>query len=276
MKKENLEGWSIIFSSKSRKLSIRNGFHSFVILLGALLLLVVNTRAQYRDSWAIPWNNPVSATLSTNVWNNWTYYQLQQRKAKGQAGGSTNTAPATPAENMGSSPLGTPLSFRPTGTRLTADRLAVMIGHTPEEKAQVANWLTIIFDEFDKQAIRYKRPNDLALAISYFLGQNAAIFHGEPDPRDEQFVELSDTVSFVFGNDAGLRNLSDQQKQELFEMLVGFTGLTYASYQNALKRADQETLRESRRLAGINLKSITHISPERINFTAQGLTIKPE
>jgi len=276
MKIESMQGKSIFPFSEDRRSFVRCGFYCSVILFSTLLLFAVNSQAQYGDSWGIPWNNPISATLSTSVWNNWTVYQLQQRKAKEQAGSSAAAAPAESAASAGSSVVGSPLSFRPSGTRLTTNKLADMIGHTPEEKAQVANLLTIIFSEFDKQAIRYERPNDLALAISFFLGQNAAIFQGKPDPRDEQFVELSDTVNSAFGNNAGLRNLRDQQKQELYEMLVGFTGLTYAAYQDALKRGDQENLRETRRLAGINLKSITHIAPERIDFTAQGLAIKPE
>lgn len=225
-------------------------------------------------SFGVNYSNPIAASVSNSTWSNWVVYQTQVRQQKSQAGatsgGSSNpTATSAPAPALGA------LSFRPSGTRLTTNKLAEMIGHTPQEKTQVATLLTVIFDEFDKQGVRYGKPNDLCLAIGFFLGQNATIYHGEPDPKDEQFVELSDTVNYALGNNAGLRNLSNQQKQELYETLVGFTGLTYAGYQDALKRNDQPNIQECRRLAGINLKAITHIDPDKINFTAQGLSIKP-
>jgi hypothetical protein len=44
---------------------------------------------------------------------------------------------------------------------------------------------------------------------------------------------------------------------------------------DAKKRGDLETAKSMQQLAGLNLKAITHINPERINFTDQGLTIKP-
>ncbi len=271
MKENRMSGPWLTFSNKWQSCFIGR-IAGFILALTSVLVVVA--QAQHGDSWGIPWNNPVSATLSTNVWNNWTIYQLQQRKAKEEAGGGA-VAP-TPSASTTSNTGGTPLIFRPTGTRLSTNKLADLIGHTPDEKAQVASWLTIIFDAFDKQAVRYGRPNDLALALSYFLGENATIFRGKPDPRDEQFVELSDTLNSAFGNNSGLRNLRDSQKQELYEMLVGFAGLTYAIYQDALKRGDKENLREAQRLAGINLKSLTHIAPERIDFTIQGLAIKRE
>ena len=58
-------------------------------------------------------------------------------------------------------------------------------------------------------------------------------------------------------------------------MLVSYTGLVYLTYQDAKRRGDVENVKAMRQLAGLNLKAITHIDPERIDFTEQGLTITP-
>ncbi len=252
----------------------RSKRQAVVLALATVLLFAAGVDAQYMGSFGINYNNPIAASVSNSTWSNWIVYQTQVRQQKGQAAATGSAAPA-PTSATTPAPPQAALGFHPTGTRLTTNKLADMIGHSPQEKTQVATLLTVIFDEFDKQAVRYGKQNDLSLAIGYFLGQNTTIYHGQPDPKDEEFVELSETVNYAFGNNAELRNLTNQQKQELYEMLVGFAGLTYASYQDALKRNDQANIQGCRRLAGINLKSITHVDPAKINFTAQGLSIKP-
>jgi hypothetical protein len=77
------------------------------------------------------------------------------------------------------------------------------------------------------------------------------------------------------GQNAAFAKMNDRQKQEMHEMLVSYTGLVYLTYMDAKKRGDLETAKSMQQLAGLNLKAITHINPERINFTDQGLTIKP-
>jgi hypothetical protein len=142
-------------------------------------------------AFGVPYNNPVSATLSTNVWNNWTIYQLQQKKLHGSqgsvAGGSAASSSAPTASESQAAQKRTQaveasLKFHPTGTRLLAPKLVETLGKTQAQKDQVAAILTAIFQEFDKQAIKLGKPNDLAFALSYFLAQNATLYRGRPDP----------------------------------------------------------------------------------------------
>lgn len=258
----------------------RSSIRPFLLVLSLLLIQPATAHAQYGDSWGIPWNNPVSATLSTNVWNNWTIYQLQQRKAHGAAAGSSqgSAAPrtATPAPAPPARPDTSYLRFRPSGTRLTATKLADQIGSTPAEKQQLAADLNTIYQAFDQQAARLGKPNDLGLALSYFLAQNTVMYRSKPDPTDAQFVELSNVLSSWLAENGALKNLTNQQKQELYETLVAFTGLAQAGYQQAMAQGNQENLQAVRHLAGVNLKSITHIAPDRFDFTEQGLTIQPQ
>ncbi len=218
----------------------------------------------------------MSASLSTSVWNNWTIYQLQQRQAQGASGPASAPSASQPATPGGTTFDESSLRFHATGTRLLLHALANKIGQTPAQQEQMVAVLNALFQEFDKQAARLGMPNDLAFDLSYFLAQNATVFHGGADPKDAQFLDLRATVLAAVGQSGGLGNLTDQQKQEFHEMLVAFTGLVYLGYQDAMKRGDREGVQSYRRLAGLNLKAITHIEPERINITDQGLTIRPE
>lgn len=57
-------------------------------------------------------------------------------------------------------------------------------------------------------------------------------------------------------------------------MLVACTGLAHLGYQDSMERGNQKNVEDFRQIAGLNLKLITHIESERIEFTAQGLAIK--
>ena len=264
-------------------LSLAAGLACF---MAACLVLAASLPAwaqSYMGAFGVPFNNPVSATLSTSAWNNWTIYQLQQKKA-GASGSSAAGRSSTSSSTSSSNPSSTrpttqaaeeSLRFRPTGTRLLAPKLVDELGKTPAQKEQVSAILNLLFQEFDKQAVKLGKPNDLAFALSYFLAQNATVFRGKPDPKDEQFVELRETVVTLMGQNDGFAKMTDRQKQELHEMLVSYTGLVYLTYQDAKRRGDVENVKAMRQLAGLNLKAITHIDPERIDFTEQGLTITP-
>lgn len=234
-------------------------------------------------SFGVPYNNPVSASISNSVWSNWIVYQAQQKKAQGSSGASTGTSSA-PAPSASESQAAqkraraveASLKFHPTGTRLLAPKLVDELGKTQAQKDQVSAILNVLFQEFDKQAVKLGRPNDLAFALSYFMAQNATVYRGKPDPRDEQFLDLRETIVTAMGQNEAFTKMTDRQKQEMHEMLVSYTGLVYLTYQDAKKRGDQQTAKTMRELAGLNLKAITHIEPERIDFTAEGLTIRKQ
>jgi len=243
-------------------------------------------QAQYMGSFGINYSNPVAASISNSTWSNWVVYQTQQRKAQGAQGssaGADTASSAAPAPSARESQAAqrraraveASLKFQPTGTRLLEPSLVEQLGKTPEQKQQVTAILNLLFQEFDKQATKLGKPNDLAFALSYFLAQNATVFRGKPDPKDEQFLELRETILYAMGQNAAFAKMTDRQKQEMHEMLVSYTGLVYLTYMDAKKRGDLETAKSMQQLAGLNLKAITHINPERINFTDQGLTIKP-
>ena len=64
--------------------------------------------------------------------------------------------------------------FRSTGTQLKTREIANLI--SPGD-TQVFTVLTTILEEFDKEAQKLGKPNDLALALSFFFATNANIYH---------------------------------------------------------------------------------------------------
>ena len=166
-----------------------------------------------------------------------------------------------------------PVLFRPTGTQLKTREIANLID---AGNAQVFTILTTILQEYEKGARAAGHANDLALALSFFFATNASIYHDAGQPADPPMVELRDTIAEALVEGNALSSMSNRQKQEMYETLVLFTGFTLATYEEGKQGGNAETVKVSQQLAGQNLLALTGISPDKINFTDQGLSIERE
>jgi hypothetical protein len=175
-------------------------------------------------------------------------------------------------ENKRTIPTGTDAAvrFRSTGTQLKTREIANTIDAGSE---QVFTIMSTILTEYEKGARAAGHPNDLALALSFFFATNASIYHDADQPSDAAMMELRDAIAegLVEGN--VLSGVTDRHKQEMYETLVIFTGFALATYQEGKQGSNAETVKVSRQLAGQNLLAITGISPDKISFTNQGLSI---
>ena len=160
--------------------------------------------------------------------------------------------------------------FRSTGTQLKTREIANLID---AGNAQVFNIMSTILTEYEKGARAAGHPNDLALALSFFFATNASIYHNAGEPADPAMMELRDAITEALVEGKALNGVSDRQKQEMYETLVIFTGFTLATYQEGKQGGNAETVKVSRQLAGQNLMAVTGISPDKISFSAQGLSI---
>lgn len=232
----------------------------FLILL--VLVACVPAAAQYKDSLGGNWNNPTSATITNIIMDRYARRRLEKNLA---AKHSSTGAPAAKL-NDGS------LHFRSTGTELKTREIANLIN---AGNPQVLTIMTTILQEYEKAARAAGKPNDLALALSFFFATNASVYHDAGIPADPPVMELRDTIAELLVEGNAFSSVSDRQKQEMYETLVLFTGFALAVYQEG-KGGNAESLKISQQLAGQNLQAITGISPDKINFTDQGLSIERE
>ena len=230
-----------------------------------LLVLVAGTPAvaQYKDSLGGNWNNPTSATITNIIMDRYARRRLE----KNLAAKHSSTGATTVAKLNDSS-----LQFRSTGTQLKTGEIANLMN---AGNAQVLTILTTILQEYEKGARAAGKPNDLPLALSFFFATNASVYHDGGIPGDAQVMELRDTIAEALVEGNALHSVSDRQKQEMYETLVLFTGFALAVYQEG-KGGNAESLKISQQLAGQNLLAVTGLSPDKINFTAQGLSIERE
>lgn len=246
----------------------------FLILL--VLVTFVPAVAQHMpDGLGGGFSNPAGAAITRTITDRIARRNRERRLAAARRSGVSSTArtssdPAQPVAKLNEASV----LFRPTGTQLKTREIANLID---AGNPQVLKLLTVLLEEFDKGARAAGHPNDLALALSFFLATNASVYHDGGQPADPPMVELRDTIAEALVEGNALNGVTDRQKQEMYETLVIFTGFALATYQEGKQGGNADTVKVSRQLAGQNLQALIGISPDKITFTDQGgLNIETE
>ena len=235
----------------------------FLILL--LLLACSPAVAQKTEGLGGSWKNPASATITNIIMDRYARRRQEKNLAAKRSGAP---APGSSAAKLNDASL----HFRPSGTQLKTREIADLIS---PGNPQIFQLMGALLDEYEKSARAAGRPNDLALALSFFFATNASVYHDAGQPTDPKMLELRETIAEALVNGNAFSGVSDRQKQEMYETLVLFTGFALAVYEEG-KGGNAESLKVSQQLAGQNLLAVTGISPDKINFTNQGLSIERE
>jgi len=243
------------------------------ILISLLLVTCGPVVAQYSDRLGGNWNNPASATITNIVMDRLARRRLEKRLGAKHSESDTTTAAHDTSAGFNDAAV----RFRSTGTQLKTREIANLFAAPPDPNNEtVFTLLKTLLQEFDKGARAAGKPNDLALALSFFFATNASVYHDAGQPSDPQMVELRNTIAEALVEGNALNGVTDRQKQEMYETLVLYAGFALATYQEAKQLNSAETLKVSQQLAGLNLLAVTGISPDKISFTDQGLSIERE
>jgi hypothetical protein len=223
------------------------------LLISLMLVACAPGAAQYTDRLHDDWNNPTGTTITNIILDRYAQSHQEKRNSRQSA-----------------KPSDASLHFRSTGTQLKTQEIANLIG---SGNPQVPAIMTALLNEYEKGARAAGKPNDLALALSFFFATNSSVYHDAQQPSDRQMLELRETIAEALIEGNALNGASDRQKQEMYETLVLFTGFALAAYQEGKQNSSLETVKVSQQLAGQNLLAITGISPDKISFTNRGLSI---
>ena len=218
-------------------------------------------------------NTPAGGTITKTIEDRITQRNRERLPAARRSGASATARTSSPGSREPAAKLNeASVLFRPTGTQLKTREIANLID---AGNPQVLKLLGVILEEFDKGARKAGHPNDLALALSFFLATNASIYHDAGQPADPPMVELRNTIAEALAEGNALSSMNDRKKQEMYETLVLFTGFALAIYEEG-KAGNAESLKISQQLAGEYLLAVMGISPDKITFTDQGLNIERE
>jgi hypothetical protein len=234
----------------------------------------------------VPFNNPISASLSTMIWGNINRAAIQgaQRAQSGRSSTSSTSSRSSASASSrtnSSAPAGTSaasnsteiipayrhyraVQFKPTGTRLILNEYLKAIKISENEKGELRELIPAIWDVYEEEAVLKGYPTDVALAFVSFIGLNSHIYAGRTAKLSvsfEQNIGLRDMVAEHVTKNGAFNNFNDRQKQELYELFILLGGLTFHYYLKAVKANDLEEIRNLRLIAAQNLR-LLGIEPE--------------
>jgi hypothetical protein len=151
------------------------------------------------------------------------------------------------------------VQFKSTGTRLTLQPYLDAVQITEKEKKEIKEVILKIYTDYEAAAALKGLPNDWALAYVSYVGINNHIYYGQkekPIIPFEQNVGLRDVVAEQATSNELFKNVTDKEKQELYELMVMLSGLTYYFYEKALKENNAEEIKNCKLSAAQHLQIV--------------------
>jgi len=197
----------------------------------------------------------------------------REKRGSGQvsAGGRPKAARATaaaPAAIDNSAAF-----FKPDPRADTMAKIADELGTNPTERQQLRQLFTATKIEFEKQVASKGRSNNLPAAFTLFIASTVTVYRDDPEPSDQATDKLWDGMSGALTESPEMSNLSDSEKQQLYDMLVAFSGFVLAGYMESKKSGDADTLKVFQTLSGELIRTVLKTDPATLRFSKDGLDI---
>ena len=208
------------------------------------------------------YNQMFSNMLSNRIWDSIYeqsspgYKEAKQRliDSKSNSSNQTSNIQVTPSQ------MNSAVQFKPTGTRLMTQKFADGLSDNFKlEKAGLKEMLAAFLDKYDAEAAAKGYSNDLALALVSYIALNRRVYSGATEKLIlpfEQNVKLRDAIAEYAVQNGTFKNMTEQQRQEMYEALVMVGVFTHFIYEEAKKSNNAQALKEIKHLAKQNLKSI--------------------
>ncbi len=177
--------------------------------------------------------------------------------------------PAVPVSNVDESVA----FFKPDPRSDTMAKLADELGSNPTERQQLRLLFTTTRQVFEKEVAAKGRSNNLPAALTFFIASTVTVYRDDPEPSDRAIDNLWDGMSGALAEMPELSNLTDAEKQQLYDVLVAFSGFVLAGYMEGKNSGDAETLSTFKTLSGELIRSVLKTEPDRLRFGKDGLNI---
>ena len=204
------------------------------------------------------------ATMRQAMINKFGLAAVEKAEAEAKRGqpssapqGLTVSAPPPAPKNLG--------AFKP-GKSTVPTQLGDALGTTPEEKAAVAMLATETRKAFEAQPETKAWRNNVAGALAFFIIGNATIASGGEEPSDATSQALFTALNQTLDESPDFAKASAKDKQQLYELLIGFTGLPLAIYTEGKERGDEGQVKRAQELAAKLLELVLKVDASKVKL----------
>jgi uncharacterized protein DUF6683 len=204
----------------------------------AVIMLSQQSVAQLANFYSSPgYSSFVNNMISNSIWKS-----AMDSYTKEYKGGSTvhqsDSSNSSVPEVVPEYRQFRAVQFKPTGTRLTLQEYLDAVDASAKDKEELKELILKIFKDYEAAAAQKGLANDWALAYVSCMGLNNLIYYGhkeKPILPFEQNVGLRDVVAETATDNGLFKNITDNQKQQQYELLIILGALSYHYYEKACK-----------------------------------------
>lgn len=163
--------------------------------------------------------------------------------------------------------------FKPDPRADTMAKIADELGTNANERQQLLQLFNATKTAFEKEVAANGRSNNLPAAFTFFIASTVTVYRDDPEPSDQATDKLWDGMSGALSEMPELSNLSNAEKQQLYDMLIAFSGFVLAGYMESKTSGDAQTLKVFQTLSGELIRTVLKTDPARLRFSKDGLDI---
>jgi len=209
------------------------------------------------------------ATMRQAMINKWglaAVEKAEREAAQGKAppaSGPQVEAPPKPPKNVG--------AFKPDKKVNVGKTLADGLGGTPEEKQLVTAIFQATKQAFEAQKETQAWKNNVAGALAFFIVGNVTIYQGGAEPSDESSQALFEAINRTLDEVPEFAKMSNKDKQQLYDLLIGFTGMPLAMATEANEKKDEQGAAAAKALSGQLIQLVLKVDPAKLKVENGGL-----
>lgn len=185
--------------------------------------------------------------------------EREAKAGKSLPAGMQVTAPVPQSKHSG--------AFKPAKTSQYAKQLGDSLGTTAEEKNAISQIAVATKQAFEAQPETQTWRNDVAGALTFFLLGNLTVAADAEEPSNEASQALFNAIGLAIDATPELAKASAKEKQQLYETLIGFTGVPLAIYTDAKERGDAKQLAQARELSTQLLRLVFKQDVSKLELT---------
>jgi hypothetical protein len=145
-----------------------------------------------------------------------------------------------------------------------------------QNKAQQAELVKVFelgLELYEDEARRAGKPNDVAMAFTYFVGVCYFVYTDE-EPSERALSGLWGAVEEAFAGSLEFKKATATERQSLYELFVQMATLPLAGYSVATQENDAALKKTYQEIAGGLLSVVLGVKPEQLRFTDKGLELR--
>lgn len=156
--------------------------------------------------------------------------------------------------------------FRPDATLDTGKAIADALGDTPEEKALIRQIYIGTKAAYEKEAAPKGWNNNIAGGLTFFTVVAMTVYRDAEEPSNEAVGNYYKVLNASLDEIPEFATVSNKDKQNFNNMLIGFGGLLLAGYTEGKQNNDAATLENYKKLAGGLIQLVLKTDPENLQL----------